>query len=303
MEIKTLFESLNDIDALQKLIDDEIRECDTIEYKKACDKFDNKAKNEIAKDVSAMANSSGGIIVYGIETDPDDKTKPVKISFIHNSNIETFDRIVNSQIRREVTGIQKAVAGGTDKCMVVYIPQSDESPHQALVDNKYYRRSLAESRPMEHDLIELHFGKRRSPSLKLEVEIINPQPIVFNDEDDFSNEIQLRLFVSNTGKKVGKFVKVMLYFPGADCLKLRDVHAKLKNIDNLYTHIGIQAREYYSGYDVYHPEMRINVADIGLKFRKSWYQTQRASNAIIDWVIFADEMSKKTGLYFVDRIG
>jgi predicted HTH transcriptional regulator len=52
---------------LMKLIENEIEESLTLEYKsaEALDRTDFK-KKEITKDVSAMANSAGGTIIYGI---------------------------------------------------------------------------------------------------------------------------------------------------------------------------------------------------------------------------------------------
>ena len=56
---------------LQNYITSEIEESLTLEYKsaEALDRNETK-KKEITKDVSAMANSAGGIIVYGISEFP-----------------------------------------------------------------------------------------------------------------------------------------------------------------------------------------------------------------------------------------
>ncbi len=60
---------------LQQMIDDEIEESLTLDYKEspALSKTDGK-KKEITKDVSAMENSAGGRIIYGVkEYDNQDK--------------------------------------------------------------------------------------------------------------------------------------------------------------------------------------------------------------------------------------
>ena len=53
---------------LESLIENKIEESGECEYKsaEALEKSD-KAKSEIAKDVSAMANAAGGLIIYGIK--------------------------------------------------------------------------------------------------------------------------------------------------------------------------------------------------------------------------------------------
>ena len=73
--------------ALQQYINDEIEESLTLDYKAAdsLDKADKK-KTEITKDVSAMANSAGGIIIYGISEhkDPSRKHLPEKMNLLRS---------------------------------------------------------------------------------------------------------------------------------------------------------------------------------------------------------------------------
>jgi len=52
-----LFDLLNDITSVQALITEAVRESEVLEYKTASSKFDDAARNELAKDASAMANS------------------------------------------------------------------------------------------------------------------------------------------------------------------------------------------------------------------------------------------------------
>jgi predicted HTH transcriptional regulator len=90
---------------------------------------------DVAKDVSAFANSGGGVIIYGVRTDVD-KTLPVAVEGIESRNIETFDRIVNAHIRPEIPGLQRRVLIRDNlTLMVVHVPQSDEAPHQSLTDH------------------------------------------------------------------------------------------------------------------------------------------------------------------------
>jgi len=88
--MSTLGSGLNKIEDIQALIEAPVRESQGLEYKTATKKFTDSEKGEISKDVSAMANSGGGTIIYGISTDPSDKTRPQAIEPIANVNIETF---------------------------------------------------------------------------------------------------------------------------------------------------------------------------------------------------------------------
>lgn len=64
----------HDLDALIK---NKVRESVNLDYKKcaALQKNDLKKHEEVSKDISAFANSDGGIIVYGMEEDGHIPTK------------------------------------------------------------------------------------------------------------------------------------------------------------------------------------------------------------------------------------
>ncbi len=61
------------------LITDAVQESISLEYKSAAslDRTDAK-KKEVSKDVSAFANSAGGVLVYGVQEDTN-KRVPIKI--------------------------------------------------------------------------------------------------------------------------------------------------------------------------------------------------------------------------------
>ena len=66
--MKQLYDSLHALHNIQALIDNAERESEVLEYKGAVTQFSNGEKIQISKDVSAMANASGGIIIFGIRT-------------------------------------------------------------------------------------------------------------------------------------------------------------------------------------------------------------------------------------------
>jgi predicted HTH transcriptional regulator len=144
--VKAFFDSLEHIDHIQTLVDACERDTEWLEYKKASEPFTDT--NEISKDVSAFANSSGGVIIYGVSTDRQDKTKPVLIEGVHAKNRETFDRVVNSRIQPPIQGLQiKMIPQDSPQVTVVYVPPSDGAPHQNAGDHKYYRRAASSLSP------------------------------------------------------------------------------------------------------------------------------------------------------------
>lgn len=61
-------QQIKTINDLQKLI--QIEESTVLEYKGSFAKQNPKWKEELAKDISALANSNGGTIIFGITTVP-----------------------------------------------------------------------------------------------------------------------------------------------------------------------------------------------------------------------------------------
>lgn len=230
-----MFETLQTVKDVSALIEGEVRESEVLEYKEGRGKFTDREKGEVAKEVSAMANSNGGMIIYGVDVDPEDKTKPARISGIHPPNVETFDRVINSSVRPEIRGIRKKVLSeGTETVMVVLVPRSEDSPDQCLVDKKYYYRAGIENLPMDHHMVELHFGRRRWPLLDLGVELLVPKDLkelTFRD-DGFSEPCTLRVFVFNHGRKAARYATAVILFPAAEKVKITSP-AYWNNIDRL----------------------------------------------------------------------
>ena len=296
-----LFQSLKKLEDIQSLIDSGVRESEVLEYKEASRKFTDKEKNEIGKDVSAMANSGGGAIVYGVSTDRNDTTRPLAIESLAVKNIETFDRVLNSTIQPPVKGIEKRLLPqGQPRVMVVYIPPSEEPPHQNLVGKKYYRRSGVESIPMEHDLVALHFGRRLGPILSLRFQPLN-RPNTLGGDPAFSNELLLRVLVENAGKRIGRFVEVVLFFPEqGHATPIRAASGNAVNIDAL--HPGRQARQFTENIGVFHPGMSKRILELGFGLSKEFIANP-PNEPFIEWIIYSDNMNPRQGTVSLRELG
>ena len=194
--VTSLYDSLNSIPDIDALIQGAAHESQVLEYKTASDPFDDKGRREIAKDVSAMANSLGGVIIYGVATDRTIKSKPVRIEDIDPKCIATFDQVVNSQVPPPVSFRKKLIPPDAPRVMVVDIAASEDPPHQSLADKRYYRRSGEESVPMEHDLVAMHFGRRHGPSLEIGFERYD-QLEPYSGEPPTSKPVRLRVSIRN----------------------------------------------------------------------------------------------------------
>lgn len=158
------FQTLEDI---QSLIQDKIEESTTLEYKQELDS-DNK---EIAKDISALANTEGGTLIYGIQTK--DKI-PTGINWLVGNGIEErIQNIINTTINPRLKGTQVTRLLNPDHSSeavyIVNILKSLNAPH--MVYNRYYIRRGSVSSPMEDiDVRSAMFGKGRTAAIRHEID-------------------------------------------------------------------------------------------------------------------------------------
>jgi hypothetical protein len=168
---------------LAALIRDEVQESINLDYKRSAALGKNdKEKNELSKDVSAFANSEGGLLIYGMQEDGHvataidaglDRTKITKewLESVIKSNIHPLvDRLLIKQIHLPSKGAD----------LVAYALEigqaTSRAPHQAF-DHRYYKRFNFESTPMEdyevRDLMRrsIEYGKKYSAAWDLSVEV------------------------------------------------------------------------------------------------------------------------------------
>lgn len=151
---------------LQRLVEEELQESLSLDYKAspALSK-DSKARDELCKDVSAMANSAGGQIIYGIE---EKNQKPVRVDE-GNSTIsrEWIEQVIDSNVQPRMQGlvitpIQLEKGFG----YVITVPQSaSRGAHQAP-DKKYYKRQNFQSVAMEDYEIRDIMRRTSTPDLQ-----------------------------------------------------------------------------------------------------------------------------------------
>lgn len=299
--IKTFYDSLTSLAEVQKLIVQGDRESATLEYKEAFEEWKDSAKKEIAKDVSAMANSEGGVIIYGVKTGKGaDKTKPIEITGVASENTqERLTQIVNSNVRNEILGWDcKALSSEGKSVLVVSVPKSTRSPHQCVPDACYYFRSATQNLKMEHNLVELHFGRRLGPELRLNTKHkLKEQEIMVGDR---SIEIPLWLTLKNEGKRIARDVAVYLTFPHKNFVAPEHPPFNLSNVSDLYED---EAAHYQARLDgVIYPETSASFAHVTLSFFKG-FLIRCPDEPLMEWKVFADEMSAQEGNVTLKSLG
>ncbi len=161
-----------DYSDLQSLVG--VEENSNLEFKQS-EALENtdKNKNEMAKDVSALANAAGGIIVYGIvevkggladHVDKGTTQTPEWIDQVLATNIEP--KIANLTIKRIPLPAGKFA-------YVVDVPMAVTfAPHQAKAQKNYYRRHNTTVLAMlDHEVRDL-MRRASSPDLFLNYEFI-----------------------------------------------------------------------------------------------------------------------------------
>ena len=207
-------------ETLKQYIDDEIEENLNLDYKAAAalGKSDSK-KKEITKDISAMANSDGGLIIYGIMEyqDPNRKHLPEKIDPIDRTQFskEWLEQIINT-ISPRIDGVVIYPVSISDRAngvvYIVEIPQSSTA-HQAR-DNRYYKRFNFVSAPMQDYEVRDVMGRSQHPKIVLnfEFEIETHQ---FNNGVAASMSVDKTLIIraENVGQIYAQYVIAHIAFP------------------------------------------------------------------------------------------
>lgn len=215
---------------LQRLIDNEVEESTILEYKSSFATQNPKWREELAKDISAMANSNGGTIVFGIKQKdignghaiahrltpiPSSEMSKDKLSQLLSSNIQP---IINNL---EITYIPDSLNGGY---FIVDIPQSNTA-HQNRLTHIYYKRRNATVEAMEDYEIRDIMNRNKTPIINLEFQLVRTTINVIKRDysllmtrgvqEQTSQRIEYRLEFrpNNNGQVLAKYINYFVYIP------------------------------------------------------------------------------------------
>lgn len=134
---------------LQELVDNEIIEIKTLEYKAELPGNADSDKKEFLADVSSFANASAGDIIYGITSD--NTCKPLAVEGIAINNVDAeirrLDQIIQSGIEPRISyePIHHIELGNSKYVLIIRIPRSWRKPHRISFkeDHKFWSRSTS----------------------------------------------------------------------------------------------------------------------------------------------------------------
>lgn len=162
------------LEDIQDLITNEVEESTELEYKSMVKV--NNWKSELAKDVSAMANANGGIIIYGVgEKAINGRSVPKEIVPIPNTEIskDSLSQIISANIQPKIEGIEiMTIPVNADG--VIFVPKIPQSTtaHQNKLTLKYHKRRNATIEAMEDYEIRDVMNRSKYPDIELNIQLI-----------------------------------------------------------------------------------------------------------------------------------
>ena len=316
-----------DQNSLERYIRDQIQESSNLEYKAAdsLSRTDSKMK-EISKDISAMANSSGGLIIYGIrEFDQTDKKHlPERLDGIDRTQFskEWLEQVINN-IRPRISNVAihpvDLDSAQTHVAYVVEVPQSSTA-HQAT-DWRYYKRFNFQAVPMEDYEIRDVMNRASIPEVTIQVGVFQGLLDLEPGEQGYRG---LRLRIKNESTQVVERFKLTVVLKYIGWHDDGDFHNELIEIGaeedkGLKSSMYGQADGsidltiiYKSDYALFPGEL----VDIGSKLKWAypdpefqtmeeefvWSEYAGRKKWVIEWKLFADDMPFKEGVAKVSEL-
>lgn len=232
-----------DKDYLNSIVDSQLIESNSLEFKgaaslvtsleKPCSKHD-----DLSKDISAMANSNGGRIIYGLKESKDKLGRGTAESLdpINNSKIspDWLDQVINSRISPRIPNVKITPIRFDDASYIyiVDIPQSDTA-HQAH-DNKYYKRYNFQAVPMDDWEVKDVIGRGNKPKIEASFNIVHNLSLL---KKLFGSTYELELMVHNKGTIAAQYINcfVEIEINAIKHILQSDYHRYDKHLQYLFT--------------------------------------------------------------------
>lgn len=153
-------------------------------------------KRNLSRALSGFANSSGGLLIWGVDARKNDKGLDCAVGKVEIEPLSLFlsrlNELTGSAVSPLIDGVlhRKIVTSNDKGFAVTYVPESDSGPHMAkLGEDRYYKRAGDSFYRMEHFDVSDMFGRRKRPKLFLNAKIRGK-----------GKEAQIILGIENKGK-------------------------------------------------------------------------------------------------------
>lgn len=164
---------------IERLVTERTQESVTLDFKEKVTashgEVEKKDRQVFGKILSAFSNSTGGLVIYGVEAKPGDDKVDRARSLKPIANVERFEvdmRRASGELLQprhegvDVRSIPTALGDGSGY-LLVRVDRSERRPHrsEAAGDEFYYKRGGDSSYKMQHFDVEDMFKRISSPGL------------------------------------------------------------------------------------------------------------------------------------------
>jgi len=258
-----------DLEEINRFIEDGQEENLTLEFKTVNHPNYNENNREfdkinISEVFSGFANSSGGIVVWGIKAKENNLGQDVAKNLKPINELTKFlnllNRLEGQAVIPPINGIiHEKIEISEDKGYIKsFIPKSNTAPHMAVLSGKhYYKRSGDSFYQCEHYDIADMFSRKKVPSLRISWrKLINGRTSIQGRR--YTN-YKFVITLHNDGKTIAKYPSLALKIDGA--------HAESFGIDgngnhglNKTTRNPFYDHNYIGGSDkVIYPDLPIDI--------------------------------------------
>lgn len=318
---------------IEDLIDNQIEESTELEYKSSVRTPNPKWKEEVAKDVSAMANANGGVIIYGIreKSGENGHSIPSEITPIPVKDMskDSLMQIISANIQPKIENIEINTIeyDANNVLYVVCIPQSITA-HQNKLTKQYHIRRNSVIEAMEDYEIRDIMNRVKHPLIELDFEIIktitvkkqirqgimsyeNPfAAMTIESEESRAEEFRLEIYPKNIGQTFANYVNYFVYLPQNiikdpelyDCQNSNQCRIYGDNtirdvIDHVQTYMG-------GGYNKYGPSRYdpILPGRYGVSLSVELSNDLVIDNRVLKWEIYADNAPQRVGQIKLNEI-
>ncbi len=194
------------LDDINGLIDHGVPESSLLDYKLELPKQSNGEKKEFLADISSFANTSGGIIIYGIkEGKGDKKGVPEQIVGLPNLNFDEeklrLESMLQDGIQPRITHFEfkKIEVSGKD-LLLIGIPRSLFAPHIIWFqkNGKFYKRN--NSGKYQMDIFEIKQLFLQTSEWEKEAESFRRQRIM---------DVRLKKYIPNLNINGSTFIHII----------------------------------------------------------------------------------------------
>lgn len=151
----------------EQMIDEAIArgllEADDLDWKAKLPTARDLARSDLSKDIAAMANSGGGMLVFGVIEEDAAASGRVDAGEIDENYLRTLRRVAYTGISPAVTGIDVFTLGDEGaRAVAVVIPDSVDAPHLVYKDQYFGApvRNNSDTEWMKERQIELAYRAR-----------------------------------------------------------------------------------------------------------------------------------------------